>query len=248
MDPYKILGVAYTATDAEVKKAYHALAKEYHPDNFADDPVKGELANRKMREINEAYERIVADRERGIRGPAAYAAPPPPPPPPRSTATAAPTGGPTFRRDRAEERHRRKEAERTAAEARFRPKNVWEETGQDAPRGFVGYWRVREMINEESYFAALGELARVPMGSREAEWHYLSGLAHLGCRHMHDAMVEVELACRYDKRNEEYRKTRDEMKRTIAGREPRSTKGKRRGLLASLWRGVLSALGLDDDT
>ena len=39
-DPYKLLGVDYEATDQEIKKAYHALARKYHPDNFADDPVR----------------------------------------------------------------------------------------------------------------------------------------------------------------------------------------------------------------
>lgn len=247
MDPYKILGVAYAATDAEIKKAYHALAKEYHPDNFADDPVKGELANRKMREINEAYERIVSDRERGIRGPAAYAAPSPPPPP-RPSEPNRTEDGDEEPLSRAEERRRRKEAERRAAEARFRPRNVWEETGQEAPRAFVGYHRVREMINEGHYHAALGELTRVSPDSRVAEWHYLSGLAHLGCRHMHEALTEVELACRRDKHNEEYQATCDEMKRTIAGSRQAPAPRKRRGLLAKLWRSVLAALGLDDDT
>lgn len=54
-DPYQVLGVPSTATDEEVKKAYRNLAKKYHPDNYHDDPL-ADLAQEKMKEINEAYE------------------------------------------------------------------------------------------------------------------------------------------------------------------------------------------------
>ncbi len=57
MNPYQVLGVAETATDAEIKNAYRDLAKKYHPDNYADSPL-ADLAEQKMKEINEAYDMI----------------------------------------------------------------------------------------------------------------------------------------------------------------------------------------------
>lgn len=56
-DPYKVLGIDRTATDEEVKKAYRELARKYHPDNYVNTPL-ADLAEEKMKEINEAYETI----------------------------------------------------------------------------------------------------------------------------------------------------------------------------------------------
>ena len=54
LDPYKVLGVSSNASDDEIKKAYRNLAKKYHPDI---NPGNKE-AERKMNEINSAYDQI----------------------------------------------------------------------------------------------------------------------------------------------------------------------------------------------
>jgi molecular chaperone DnaJ len=61
MDPYQVLGVSPNASDDEVKKAYRDLAKKYHPDNYANNPL-ADLAAEKMKQINEAYDQITKMR------------------------------------------------------------------------------------------------------------------------------------------------------------------------------------------
>ena len=65
-DPYSVLGVSPTASDDEIKKAYRELARKYHPDNYQDNPL-ADLAQEKMKAINEAYDAITKARTGGAQ-------------------------------------------------------------------------------------------------------------------------------------------------------------------------------------
>lgn len=57
-NPYEVLGIHEGASKDEIKKAYRELAKKYHPDQYGSNPLR-DLAEDKMREINEAYDYLM---------------------------------------------------------------------------------------------------------------------------------------------------------------------------------------------
>jgi len=63
-NPYKILEVSPNATNEEIKKAYRELSRKYHPDSYVDNPLSG-LAEEKFKEVQEAYDQIMKEREGG---------------------------------------------------------------------------------------------------------------------------------------------------------------------------------------
>ena len=58
-DPYQVLGVAKSASEAEIKKAFRNLAKKHHPDTHAGD----EAAKKRFQEISAAYD-IIGDKDK----------------------------------------------------------------------------------------------------------------------------------------------------------------------------------------
>ncbi len=66
-DPYAVLGLKYDATDEEIKKAYRKLSRQYHPDANINNPNKAE-AEEKFKQVQQAYDQIMKDREQGVRG------------------------------------------------------------------------------------------------------------------------------------------------------------------------------------
>jgi len=60
-DPYTVLGVSKSASQKEIKSAFHSLAKKYHPDQNKSDPK----AQQRFAEANQAYEIVGDEKKRG---------------------------------------------------------------------------------------------------------------------------------------------------------------------------------------
>lgn len=60
MDAYSVLNVKPGATKEEIRAAYRALARRWHPDRFMEGPER-DWANDKMAEINTAYRKCLRE-------------------------------------------------------------------------------------------------------------------------------------------------------------------------------------------
>ena len=65
-DPYSVLGVSRDASEEEIKKAYKALSRKYHPDANINNPNKDQ-AEEKFKEIQAAYQQIMKERTEGYK-------------------------------------------------------------------------------------------------------------------------------------------------------------------------------------
>lgn len=63
-NPYAVLGVSEDASEEEIKKAYRALSRKYHPDANVNNPNKDQ-AEEKFKQIQQAYQQIMREREGG---------------------------------------------------------------------------------------------------------------------------------------------------------------------------------------
>lgn len=64
-DPYEVLGIARTASDEEIKKAYRAQCKRWHPDLNPNDPS----AEERFKEVQAAYDTITKGPSGGYAQP-----------------------------------------------------------------------------------------------------------------------------------------------------------------------------------
>ena len=175
-DPYKVLGVAPSASEEEIKKAYRELSKKYHPDLNPGD----ENAARKMSEINAAYDQIqkgggqqayssAGQSSAGYNGFGGYG----------GYGTYGDYGGWGGYSYQSSQRQQYERSEYTAA---------------------VNY------IRNGMYREAINCLNGVPAMERDAKWYYLHAGANMYLGNKVAAMESARRACEIEPENEEYQR------------------------------------------
>lgn len=181
-DPYQVLGVSREASEEEITAAFRKLAKQYHPDlNPGDDS-----AQKRMAEINVAYEEIKSGRARyqdysrpqSSQRPGGYGN----------------YGGYGY----------------NPFEELFR----WQQQQQSRQQGYQresgdGFDPVRRYVNAMRYNEALYALSQIH--TRSAEWYYLSAVANFGLGNRVSAMHQIEEAVRLDPNNANYQQARTQI-------------------------------------
>lgn len=173
-DPYKVLGVSPSASDEEIQKAYRKLVKKYHPDVNPGD----ENAERKMREINAAYDQIKNIREG--KASCSYG----------NTGSSQTSGG------------------YYGNYGGFSWEDIFGQAyggfSQQQNEATNELTAARNYINSGHYREALNVLNSVNPAERNARWYYFHALANYGLGNKIEAMNSAQQAVRMEPNNVEY--------------------------------------------
>ena len=207
-DPYKVLGVSRGASEDEIKKAYRKMAKLYHPDLHPDDPD----ANKKMNDINTAYDMLMnPDKYQAQRArERAY----------NNTSYGNSTGSGSYGSSQQSGNYRQYQSTYDGAygwtgdfgfnweDIFFGGTGPYQNTANSKPQAEPGdspeIRNAISYINAGNYREAILILTKIPSTSRDARWHYLSGVANHGMGNTPRDVDMMQRAVQMDPNNSLY--------------------------------------------
>jgi molecular chaperone DnaJ len=181
-DPYQVLGISRSASDEEIKKAYRALSRKYHPDANINNPNKAQ-AEEKFKEVQQAYDQIMKEKQSGTGGDYGYGSTY------RNTSGNAESGDPfgdygPF----------------GGFYGRYYRSNTGTDSGESAKMQAAGNY-----IRNNCYREALNVLNDIPFAERTGRWYYYSAVANNGLGNNATAIEHIRRAVDLEPSNTQYR-------------------------------------------
>jgi len=198
-DPYQVLGVSPSASEDTISQAYRKLAKKYHPDL---NPGNTE-AEKKMQEVNAAYEQIRTQKHGG----ATYEQP-------NRSSGGNPYGNPfggSQGNSNGNGQYNPFGDGPFASGGGFDPFDIFNMFGggqqqrqrqQQHKPGSPKMQAVHNFVQHRQYSEAIRVLSEMP--ERNAEWYYYSALANAGAGNRVTALNHARDAVRREPSNDEY--------------------------------------------
>ena len=185
-NPYEVLGVSPNASDDEIKKSYRELTRKYHPDANVNNPL-ADLAEEKFKEVQEAYDIIMREREgRGSGGYGNYG-----------------YGNSGYGNNGYGNSNYGNNGYGYSYCSGNGSNQGYRENRSQGSQQDVEFQAVYNFINNRRYQDALNVLNRMP--NRTAQWYYLSGMANAGVGNNVLARDHAAQAVNMEPNNPEYR-------------------------------------------
>ena len=199
-DPYEILGVDRNASKDDIKRAYRQKTKENHPDLHPDDPN----ANKKMADINEAYDMLM--------NPEKYA----------NRQNTNPNSGSSYQQQGYQQNYRQQGNPGWNGDFYgfgfddffgFGPRYQQSYTFNRPQPQSTDSNEIRsaiDLINRQAYQAASQLLNRMVSSERNGRWYYLSALAQAGIGNTMQAYEYISRAVQMEPDEPEYRRVQSQ--------------------------------------
>lgn len=200
-DPYEVLEIRKGSSKDEVRAAYKKLAKQYHPDQYDNNPLR-DLAEDKMAEINEAYDYLMKhlsdNQNSSYNQNSGYNQ--------QSSSYNQQKSGYGQQNSNYNQNAGYKQGNYTGNSNGYN--NNYQNNRNQGFNGSysgVNYQAIRTDINSNNLNAAQQKLNNMP--TRDAEWNYLMGLIFLRKGWYDNAKTYITTAYNMNPNNLEYRNT-----------------------------------------
>ena len=186
-DPYQVLGVSRSASDEEIKKAYRALSRKYHPDANINNPNKAQ-AEERFKQVQQAYDQIMKEKQQGASG---------------SYSGYQGNAGEGYRQE-----SRQEGPFGGFGGTYYYGNNTYQsKTRADSPK----LQAALNYLRNQRYQEAINVLNEIPFSERSGQWYYFSAVANSGMGNTATALEHIRRAVELEPSNMEYRQFQQSM-------------------------------------